>query len=267
VLDMPVKRYRSGMQLRLGFAIASHLDPDVFVVDEALAVGDAGFQAKCVERMMRLVGEGRTLLFVSHELSALEAICPRGAFLLDGRIEAMGTTREVLRTYLDWVDTRQHERLARQGLRRPSRLITIERISFHDASGAERTAFRTGDDMEIRLAVHVEEPIERPTFSLGISDGRPGTLILCSMLVDGHVPERLDGSTTVSCRIHRLPLLPRVYQTWCSVRNGHAYGDVLDWQVVGAFRVAEGPPDLNGQAAVSHTATSAPIHTEYEWRW
>ncbi len=77
-LDRPVKMYSSGMQLRLGFAVASHLDPDIFVVDEALAVGDAGFQAKCVERMMKLVAEGRTLLFVSHNLSAVEAICERG---------------------------------------------------------------------------------------------------------------------------------------------------------------------------------------------
>src|SRR6266566_443551 len=83
-LDTPVKMYSSGMQLRLGFAIASHLEPDVFVVDEALAVGDAGFQAKCVERMTRLVAGGRTLLFVSHNLSAVEAVCGRGIFLLDG---------------------------------------------------------------------------------------------------------------------------------------------------------------------------------------
>src|SRR6266550_7195602 len=107
VLDKTVKMYSSGMQLRLGFAIASHLDPNVFVVDEALAVGDAGFQAKCVERMTKLVGEGRTLLFVSHNLSAVEAICGRGIFLLDGRVQAAGAVREALRAYLDWVDDRE----------------------------------------------------------------------------------------------------------------------------------------------------------------
>src|SRR3989442_1545329 len=82
VLDTPVKMYSSGMQLRLGFSIASHLDPDIFVVDEALAVGDAGVQAKCVERMTKLVGEGRTLLFVSHKLSAGGGICGPGVILL-----------------------------------------------------------------------------------------------------------------------------------------------------------------------------------------
>jgi ABC-type polysaccharide/polyol phosphate transport system ATPase subunit len=86
---MPVKMYSSGMHLRLGFAIASHLDPDIFVVDEALAVGDAGFQAKCVERMTKLVAEGRTLLFVSHNLPAVESLCSRGFFLLDGHVAAV----------------------------------------------------------------------------------------------------------------------------------------------------------------------------------
>src|SRR5439155_12609065 len=110
LLDTPVKLFSSGMQLRLGFAIASHLDPDVFVVDEALAVGDAGFQAKCVERMTNLVVEGRTLLFVSHNLSAVEAMCGRAVFLLDGRVEASATARDALRAYLEWVDDRERRR-------------------------------------------------------------------------------------------------------------------------------------------------------------
>lgn len=269
-LDTHVKMYSSGMQLRLGFAIASHVDPDIFIVDEALAVGDAGFQAKCVERMSALVAQGKTLLFVSHNLSAVEALCRRGLFLLDGRIQAAGAARDVLRNYLDWVDNGHQERLNRHVASRMSQSLrlTIERISFHDNRGTERTAFRTGEDMEIRLKVTTAEPITRPIFSVGITDGRPGNLILCSMLVDGRVPPSLQGPATVSCRIRRLPLLPRVYQTWCSVRNGHAFGDIFDWQVVGAFRIVEEEsPRLSGPAAVAHVRADAPIHAEYEWRW
>src|SRR3989441_11683542 len=90
-LDTPVKMYSTGMQLRLGFAIASHLDPDVFVVDEALAVGDAAFQARGVGRMARILPDGPTLIFVSHNLSAVEAICRRAIFLDRGRVAATGT--------------------------------------------------------------------------------------------------------------------------------------------------------------------------------
>jgi hypothetical protein len=258
--------YSSGMQLRLGFAVASHLDPDIFVIDEALAVGDAGFQAKCVERMMKLVREGQTILFVSHNLSAVEAVCRRGLFVLDGKIEAVGEVRDVLRSYLDWVDTRQQARLGREFLPRPSRFLKIERISYHGADGAERAAFRTGEAMEIRLRVRADAPIPRPIFTLGISGGGSNTLIVCSMLMDGQIPEAIDGLVEVSCHIPQLPLLPRVYQAWCAVANSHAYGDILDWQLVGAFRVAEGPSWQGGPAAIG-TWGDAPIHTEYRWRW
>src|SRR5439155_9653048 len=106
-----VKMYSSGMQLRIGFTIVRHLDPDVFVVGEALAVGNAGFQAKCVERMTSLVAEGRTLLFVSHNLSAVEAVCQRGIFMLDGRVQAMGDVKTTLLTYLDLVAAAPQARL------------------------------------------------------------------------------------------------------------------------------------------------------------
>ncbi|SRR5579871_57814 len=264
VLDRTVKRYSSGMQLRLGFSIASHLDPDIFVVDEALAVGDAGFQAKCVERMMRLVAEGRTLLFVSHNLTAVEAICRRGIFLLNGQIEHDGAIREVLQSYVDWIDARQQERWNSTGAPR-GRGLAVERVSFHDAAGAECAAFRTGDTIEIRIAVRPSRPIVQPAFAFGITDGRPGSLIICSMAVDGHVPPVIDRPTVVSCRIHNLPLLPRVYQTWCSVVGDHAYGDLVDWQIVGTFRVMEGPGGADTPAPLSALRTSGVIHVAHAW--
>ncbi|HXX39001.1 MAG TPA: ABC transporter ATP-binding protein [bacterium] len=264
VLDRTVKRYSSGMQLRLGFSIASHLDPDIFVVDEALAVGDAGFQAKCVERMMRLVAEGHTLLFVSHNLTAVEAICQRGMFLLDGRIENAGPVRDVLRSYVDWIDARQQERWAKTGAESSSGDLVIERVSFHDATGGERTSFRTGEDLEIRLVVRPARPLVRPNFSLGIGDGRPGSLIVCSMRVDGKVPETISGPAVVSCRMHGLPLLPRVYQVWCGVRGSHAYGYVLE-QMVGTFRVTEGALAGDTPAPVSDLRMGAAIHVEHDW--
>jgi lipopolysaccharide transport system ATP-binding protein len=85
------------MQLRLGFALAAHLEPDVLLVDEAIAVGDAGFQYRCVERMRELVQEGRTLVFVSHNMSAIESLCERAILLDHGRITADGPARDVVR--------------------------------------------------------------------------------------------------------------------------------------------------------------------------
>lgn len=264
VLDRPAKMFSSGMQLRLGFAIASHLDPDVFVVDEALAVGDAGFQAKCVERMTKLVAEGRTLLFVSHNLSAVEAICRQGAFLLGGGLSALGSSREVLRKYTDWVDTSHQARLAGEADSRPSPFVALDGVSCHGPDGAERYAYVTGENIEIRLRFRPRVPLVRPHVSLGITDGRPGNLVLCSMLVDGGAPDIIDAPVDVACCMQAVPLLPRVYQLWCSVRGEQAFGDVFDWQAVGSFRISDSPEFL-GPAALAHATTDAPVHVRHEW--
>jgi hypothetical protein len=233
-------------------------------VDEALAVGDAGFQAKCVERMTRLVAEGRTLLFVSHNLSAVEAICRRGTFLLNGRVTLEGDVKPVVRKYLDWVDSTHQARLARTIQPRPSLNLMLQEMTCHDSQGQERYAFRTGEDVEVRLRFHSPSELERPYVSIGITDGRPGGLILCSMLVDGGAPDSIQGQTVVLCRLRSVPLLPRVYELWCSVRSARGYGDLFDWQQIGAFRVVEAP-GLIGPAALAHTATDGPVYVAHEW--
>jgi lipopolysaccharide transport system ATP-binding protein len=263
-LQTPLKMYSSGMQLRLGFAIASHLDPDIFVVDEALAVGDAGFQAKCVERMTKLVSEGRTLLFVSHTLSAIEAVCTRGIFINGGRVQFEGSARETIRSYLGWVDETHQRRLGREWVSYDSRFLSLVRFSCHGDDGIERFAFRTGEPLSMVLDFRAVEALTRPYVSIGITDGRPGNLILCSMLVDGDAPERVEDFFKVTCRLHTVPLLPRVYEVWASVRSEQAYGDLYDWQRVGAFRIAESS-DMSGPSAVSYVATDGPIHAAHSW--
>ena len=99
-LDTPVKRYSSGMYLRLAFAVAAHLEPDVLVVDEILAVGDAEFQRKCIGRMQEAEQEGRTLVFVSHDLEALSRICGRSLWLESGEVRESGPTQQIVRRYL-----------------------------------------------------------------------------------------------------------------------------------------------------------------------
>ena len=98
-IDTPVKRYSSGMYLRLGFSIAAHLEPDILLLDEVLAVGDAEFQAKCLERINELHGHGRTIVFISHDLSAVEHLCRRVLLLSQGRILADGPPRDVIEMY------------------------------------------------------------------------------------------------------------------------------------------------------------------------
>ena len=262
-LDTPVKMYSAGMQLRLGFAIASHLDPDVFVVDEALAVGDAGFQAKCVERMTKLVAEGRTLLFVSHNLSAVEAVCGRGIFLLDGRVQVAGAVREALRAYLEWVDDRERRRKD-GGRRLVGRGLVVERVTVHDAAGAERYVFQSGESLEIRFHVCAEQALSRPWFSVGISDGRPGALVLCSML-EGHEGfDLVPGRHVITCRTGPLPLGPRVYELYAAVREGVGAADLLDWGPVGAIRMSLSESPV-GPAALTAPWMWGPVRVGHRW--
>jgi hypothetical protein len=169
-----------------------------------------------------------------------------------------------VKTYLDWVDTAHHARLSASAEAPVSQYVELQSVSCYGADGKEKYVFDTGDDVEVRLRVRAKTPITRPHFSIGITDGRAGNLILASMLADGGAPEQLDGETEVTCRLQKLPLLPRVYQLWCSVRGEHAFGDVLDWQPIGTFRIAEGPTSL-GPLAMSQTSSDGPVHVAHEW--
>ena len=264
-LDRPVKQFSSGMQLRLGFSLAAHLEPDVLLVDEAIAVGDAGFQYRCVERMSALVREGRTLVLVSHNMSAIETLCQRAILLRDGRVAADGTAKNVVRKYLLGV---QADLLAQDPAFRvtaaPGRLEIVN-VSILNEAGLEVDEVNTGTSMTARLHYRAREPILEPIFEVGISDGRIGCFTLASMLVDGQVPAYLSGDGHVDCTFAELPLRPRTYELWLAVRGQEGFGDLVDWQRVRVFRVGgeiEGP----GKGAVTHTlVNAAPVTIPYRW--
>lgn len=267
VLDTQAKLYSSGMQLRLGFSIAAHVEPNVLVIDEALAVGDAGFQARCVERMGSLVEAGTTLIFVSHDLPAVEAVCNRGIFLLDGELQVDDSTPVAIRSYLDWVDSAHQARLADATAPAPSRYLDLERVECADRDGRDRYVFQTGDDLVVRLRFRATEPIGEPHVNVGISDGRKGMLVLCTLAPSdqgrGDGAGTLDGWFTLQCTLHDLPLLPRVYQLWCSVQAQRGHADLFDWQAVGSFRMEESQEQRRDSRAV--TASDGPVFVSHQW--
>jgi ABC-type polysaccharide/polyol phosphate transport system ATPase subunit len=259
-LDTPVKMYSSGMQLRLGFAVAAHLEPDILVVDEALAVGDVNFQAKCVERMKRLVTEGRTLVLVSHDLHAVESVCERGLFLLDGRVEAEGPAKPVLASYTRWAEDRSVGPAHPGGA--PGMLEVVS-AACHAPDGEERRHIEPGEGLEIRIRFKSETPLRRPHVNLGITDGRPGLLVQCSMLNDGLAPEAVGTEWECRCRIETLPLLPRLYHVYGDVFSEHGYGLLLDWTHLTTFRVVGEPGP--GPQAVHNSTLSGAVAVAYSW--
>ncbi len=265
VLDTPTKRYSSGMQLRLGFAIAAHVDPEIFVVDEALSVGDAVFQARCIERMNRFVQEGRTLIFVSHNLPEIESLCSRAIFLQNGHVVGSGDARSVLASYIDWVETQKLSVLARgeDSEQRHGGVIDILDVSLRGADGVERRSFRPRDAVEIRVRMRGPR-VERPHLNLSITDGRPGTLVTLSMLVDGQAPDAVGpGEWTATCRIAELRLLPRLYEVWGNVCGADGASTLTEWQRLASFRVDDGigagPRGLTGRRLAGG------LDVDYEW--
>ena len=262
-IDQPVKQYSSGMQLRLGFSIAAHLEPDVLLVDEAIAVGDAGFQYRCIERMAGLVREGRTLVFVSHDLSAVETLCERAILLRTGKIALEGKARDVVRAYYESVHT-DHLSQADVNGRAAGGDLEITAVTFHDGTGAKVEDLRTGQPVVIRLHYRASKPIRQPLFSVGLSDGRAGCIFIASMLVDGRAPRLIGGSGHVDCVFEDLPLLPKTYEVWGSVRGEAGFGDLVDWQRLRLVRV-RGEVAGDGVSAVS-SIEWAPVKVPYHWR-
>ena len=262
-LEQPVKQFSSGMQLRLGFALAAHLEPDVLVVDEAIAVGDAAFQYRCVERMGELVRSGRTLVFVSHDMSAVEALCNRGVILDGGRIRSEGPAREIVREYLAGVEAeltgQDSESIVSGG-----GPLEVERVTFHDDRGEPVGAVPTGEPITARIHYRTREPVHGPIFELGITDGRLGALGLASMFIDGNVPETLDGRGYVECRFESLPLLPRTYELHGGVLTATGVGELVPWQRLGVFRIT-GEVAAAGKGAVSQLMEKAPVVLDYSW--
>jgi lipopolysaccharide transport system ATP-binding protein len=165
-IDMPIKRYSSGMRLRLGFAVAAHLEPDILIVDEVLAVGDAAFQKKCLDTIQHLRASARTILFVSHNLSAVENVCDRCIWISSGQVRMDGDTRTVIRDYMGSTHDSKKEAVAIDGTgnRRGNGKIQFSGVEFVSSEGTPQSVTRAGDSLIIRLHYHASEPVAYPSF-------------------------------------------------------------------------------------------------------
>ncbi|GAB6188074.1 ABC transporter ATP-binding protein [Thermopirellula anaerolimosa] len=167
-IDTPVKRYSSGMQVRLAFAVAAHLDPEILIIDEVLAVGDAEFQKRCLGKMNEVSRSGRTVLFVSHNMAAVEALCQRGILLRGGCVAFDGSTDLAVQNHLDSSYPSQGE-FDLSHAHRPSHLKpVIKKLRFVDANDRSTAVHRFGNDLHIELELEPTETINHAHFSLRI---------------------------------------------------------------------------------------------------
>ena len=193
-LDTPVKRYSSGMYVRLAFAVAAHLEPEILIVDEVLAVGDGAFQKKCLNKMGSFANSGRTVLFVSHSMEAVRDLCQRGIWMKDGRVHQDGPAEETIAAYFDEMsgDRPFSCESGDHGL-------TIHSVILKDAEGQKCSEFHPGDDLIVEIEYEAQKSVDRPYLVLSVH-GMSGTCFTANMLLDGNRPRELSGRGKVACR-------------------------------------------------------------------
>ena len=211
--------------------------------------------------MTKLAREGTTLLFVSHHLATVEALCTRGALLDQGRLVEEGSVKSVLARYLAMVEHEQLEMVGPDPSDGPLQLLTA---TCHGADGEERSHFDATETLEIRLRFLGTSGLERPHVVVGITDGRPGMLVECSMLEDGRAPDIVGPEWECSVIFNELMLRPRLYRIWCQVFSGDGAGQLTELMQVAAFRVVRERSD--GPRAVVDSVSAGALAVPYTWK-
>lgn len=229
-IDTPVKRYSSGMYVRLAFGVAAHLDPDVLVVDEVLAVGDAAFQKKCIGKMSKVASEGRTVLLVTHSMALAENLTQRCAWIHNGTVQKVGETKRVVQDYLGSSSVSEigvNEGLENHKLRRGPGQVRLTGVRVCDSAGLQKNRFQRGQT--IRFAIDAKTFKLLPSLSLYISfkNGLSGQIMMHSdrlCLIENEVEPGSDLKFSIVLETSRLPACSYDLQFWL----GPFASDVLD---------------------------------------
>jgi ABC-type polysaccharide/polyol phosphate transport system ATPase subunit len=236
-IDLPVKAYSSGMYMRLGFAVAIHVDPDVLLIDEVLAVGDEAFTRKCLDKIGEFRRRGKTILLVSHSLGLVEKMCDEVLWLRHGRTAGEGDPKRVVDAYLTYVAGGEEVQLAREHGQAPvaespapasvpgetevpsgyhqgrwgSREVEIRRVRLLDGRGRERHVFVPGESLTIELDVQAASPVDDFVFGIGLFTADGVSVYGTNTHLEEFVPGRLAGEAKVSVTLEDLRLVEGTY--------------------------------------------------------
>lgn len=249
-IDTPVKHYSSGMYVRLAFSVAAHLDPEVLLVDEVLAVGDAGFQKKCLGRMGTITEGGRTILFVSHNMAAITSLCKKTLLLANGRIVKWGATNEVVDTYLNSFVKPGEQALEEESGRDGNQKFRAVGFWVEDADGERISFVKTGQEVvfKVKISPKCSEKISGVCI-VGFRDMEGKKIFEFNNLAIGCKME-FRGDAIVSYRIKKFPLLEDRYTVSIMLAGGApGYYEVFDW-VRDAFQLVVIGGDYHGEGMI-----------------
>jgi lipopolysaccharide transport system ATP-binding protein len=222
-IDVPVRNYSSGMLMRLGFAVATHIDADVLLIDEVLAVGDQVFQSKCYDHIAKLRKAGVTILFVSHDLSAVQNLCEKAIWLNQGAVAASGDTESVVNAYRAWSWQRKEARLdgPTPGQRWGSGEVEITQVILCDKAGKPTQTFVPGEPFHVRFRYVAHKPIEHPAFGIGIFTQNGENITAPNSVWSGYRIDVIQGEGEAQYSLESLPLQPGSYQLTCAIYDHH----------------------------------------------
>jgi lipopolysaccharide transport system ATP-binding protein len=257
-LDTPIKRYSSGMKVRLAFAVAAHLEPEILIVDEVLAVGDAAFQRKCLGKMGDVTAEGRTVLFVSHNMAVIQGLCRRGIFLENGSIVTDASIEDAVRAYLRRLEENVSEDLLVRTDRRGRQGSMLSRVEVEGPDGTGRLV--TGSPARFRF--HVTDLLSRMSCKFTIYNhlGQPVGTLVSEVPTAADRYER-DGKPFFECLIDELPLVPGRYRIDVVIKGRRHLQD--DVEAAAVFDVDQGL--LRGRPVVGNEGYGN-VAIAHRWR-
>ena len=254
-IDTPVKRYSSGMYLRLGFSIAAYLDPDILLLDEVLAVGDAEFQSKCIERIDELRKNGTTIVFVSHNLGAIEGLCDRVFLLRKGEIVRSGLPRYVISEYEHMLTSMPSSAPAGLTSTVTSPAAVISSVAFLDTNGRKRTMFATGDEARVEVEYVVNESFEDAVIELYFYSIFGNLHSHFSTEVESRRLDLARGPGIIEFVCPELPFEAATFNVEASIRRrGSRFTEHLDHKHVGCVNITRGK------------SVHGVFHTPHTWR-
>ena len=229
-IDTPVKHYSSGMYVRLAFAVAAHLEPEILLVDEVLAVGDAAFQKKCLGKMGDVAEQGRTVILVSHNMASIEALCDSCLLIKSGRLDAKGLTREVIPKYVSEelkADTGWRELTSHPGRSRAS-VPSMTSVTLGSDTGQPAGAVRMGAPLSITVEFSCKSRQIRPVLGVVVKTvlGAP-VFGVNNLFIKGYEFADRVASGSIACQFKAVPLMPGTYLVDVWLNNGTENLDVI----------------------------------------
>jgi lipopolysaccharide transport system ATP-binding protein len=253
-VDTPVKRYSSGMYVRLAFAVAAHVEPEILVVDEVLAVGDIEFQKKCFGKMSEVAGRGRTVLLVSHNMAAIEALCPRSLYLASGSLFRDSSSKEAIETYLNQNRFSPGDAQARRKIIPDGLHLESTRLST--------TILRSGEPLELELEFLAHQPGHLRECAVLIYSLKGVRLAIVDLRESGTVPLRYGrGEFAIRIRITSLPLVEGDLVLGLYVVTDHFSGNLRDVAELAILaphsreRFTPYPPEARGVMVLNATTS------------